>query len=345
MICTAPDGPPNDLKVVSTNLTAINITWTPVNCTQQNSVIKGYTVHYRKISVEIESRYTDDTNAIIVKLDPNTEYVLEVQAVNDENMTGPLAELIVNTSIPEGKDSKINYFYYLGSFYLISIAVGFLLNNHQYDNNSVVASSDIGEAVNGLLCLTNNTKCCLNDNSSDWFLPNGDKVQAGEIIFVDRGPNMVRLNRRNNASLPVGIFRCSILNVRSTRQDIYIGVYPIGSGQGVVRVKDLILDESEQALLCISTGGPPTTVHWMKDGQPLNSDGATYKQRQIIANANSSTYITTLLIHPVDRVQTKVIGTYTCRVSNSRVISPGKNQQKDFEIQGKFTIIITYVAN
>ena len=113
MICTAPDGPPNDLKIVSTNLTAINITWAPVNCTQQNSVIKGYTVYYRKKSEDREfneSRYTDDTNAIIVKLDPNTEYVLKVQAVNNENMTGPLAELIVNTSIPGGKDSKIVIF-------------------------------------------------------------------------------------------------------------------------------------------------------------------------------------------------------------------------------------------
>ena len=208
-----------------------------------------------------------------------------------------------------------------------------------------MASTDIGEAVNGLLCLTSNTKCCLNDSSSDWFLPTVDKVPAEGMIFADRGPNMVRLNRRNNASLPVGIFRCSILNVRSTRQDIYIGVYPIESGQGIVRVKELILDESEQALLCISTGGPPTTVQWMKDGQPLNNDGATYKQRKIIANASSSTYITTLLIHPVDRDQTKVIGTYTCRISNSRVTSPGKNQQKDFEIQGKYTVIITYVAN
>ena len=111
---SALDGAPNDLKVVSTNLTAINITWAPVNCTQQNSVIKGYTVHYRKNSEDRESRYTDDTNAIIVKLDPNTEYVLEVQAVNNENMTGPLAELNVNTSIPEGKDIKINY---LGFFF------------------------------------------------------------------------------------------------------------------------------------------------------------------------------------------------------------------------------------
>ena len=194
--------------------------------------------------------------------------------------------------------------------------------------------TDIGEAANGLLCLTSYTKCCSNDNS-DWFLPTSGKVQGEGMFFADRGPNMVRLNRRNDTSLPIGIFRCSILVARNITQDIYIGVYPIGSGEGVVHVKDLILDESEQALLCISIGGPPTTVYWMKDSQPLNIDGPTYKQRQIIANASNSTYITTLFIHPVNHDQTKVIGNYTCKVSNSRVISPGKNQQMDFEIQGK----------
>ena len=100
--------------VVSTNLTAINISWAPVNCTQQNSVIKGYTVYYREKSEHRElneSRYTDVTNATIVKLDPNREYVLEVQAVNDKNMTGPSADLNVKTSIPEGKDIQIDYPY------------------------------------------------------------------------------------------------------------------------------------------------------------------------------------------------------------------------------------------
>ena len=103
-----PDGPPNDFTVVSTNLTAINITWAPVACIKWNSIIKGYTVHYRKNSearMFNESRNTIiDTNATIVNLDPNTEYVLEVRAVNDENMPGPPANLTVNTSIPEGKD-------------------------------------------------------------------------------------------------------------------------------------------------------------------------------------------------------------------------------------------------
>ena len=215
-------------------------------------------------------------------------------------------------------------------------AIGFLLNDHHYGNNSVVTLTDIGEGVNGLMCLTNNTNCCL-DDTSDWFLPNANKVQAQGMIFADRGPNIVRLNQRNNALLPAGIYNCSILNTSNIRQDIYIGIYPIGSGEGIVRITDLTLNENEQALECASIGGPPTTVNWTKDGQPINIDGATYKQKKIIVNGSRSIYRTTLFIHPLDQDQNKVIGNYTCRVSNSRVSSPGKNQQMNFEIQGKGT--------
>jgi hypothetical protein len=332
-----PDGPINNLSVVSTNLTAINITWIPITCIQRNSVIRGYTVYYKKKSEARafnESRNTVDTNAMIAHLDPNTEYVLEVRAVNDKNMTGPPANLTVNTSIPEGK-VILGIIHILSDYYNCT-AIGFLLNDHQYGNNSVVTLTDIGEGANGLMCLTNNTNCCSVD-TSDWFLPNADEVRADGMIFADRGPTVVRLNQRNNASLPAGIFHCSILNTSSIRQDIYIGIYPIGSGEGIVYVSDLTLDENEQALVCTSTGGPPTTVNWIKDGQPIDIDGETYKQRQIVFNASRSIYRTTLFIHPLDQDQNKVIGNYTCRVGNSRVSSSGKNQEMNFEIQGKVT--------
>ena len=51
-----------------------------------------------------KSRSTVKTNAVIVNLDPNTEYAFEVRAVNDRNMTGPPANLTVNTSIPQGRE-------------------------------------------------------------------------------------------------------------------------------------------------------------------------------------------------------------------------------------------------
>ena len=193
--------------------------------------------------------------------------------------------------------------------------------------------ADIGEAVNGLICLTNNTNCCLRENNhSDWFQPDGTKLQADGMIYniIERGPSVVRLNRRNNVSLPTGLFRCSIFDANNTRQDIYVGVY--GSEKGAVIVQDLILEKSEQALICTSTGGPPTIVKWTKDGQTLNTNGPTYKQRQIVVNTSSSTYTTTFFIHPLDMDQNKVVGNYTCMASNSRVTSPSKGH---LEIQGK----------
>ncbi len=55
---------------------------------------------------------------MIAHLDPNTEYILEVRAVNDKNMTGPPANLTVNTSIPEGKVIYVQFVY----CYIIIIA-------------------------------------------------------------------------------------------------------------------------------------------------------------------------------------------------------------------------------
>ena len=191
--------------------------------------------------------------------------------------------------------------------------------------------TDIGEAANGLICLTNNTNCCLRENiHSDWFQPDGTKLQTEGMVYTERGPSVIRLNRRNNASLPTGLFRCSIFDTNNTRQDIYVGVYE--SEQGAVVVQNLILEKSKQALMCTSAGGPPAIIKWTKDGQTLNTNGPTYKQRQIVIDASSSTYRTTLLIHPMDMDQNKVVGNYTCMVSNSRVTSPSKSH---LEIQGK----------
>ena len=99
---------------------------------------------------------------------------------------------------------------------------------------------------------------------------------------------------------------------------------------GTVIAEDLTFDKTQQALSCTSTGGPPTTVSWMKDGQLLTVDGTTYEQRQIITNTSSSTYVTTLFVH-----SNQVVGNYSCLVSNSRVTFNGSNESIDFEIQGQ----------
>ena len=101
-----------------------------------------------------------------------------------------------------------------------------------YTNNYILID-DIGERVTGgiggpLLCYTDNRQCCNSMDMGDWYLPGGMKVgdesDSGDF-YVTRGPSVVRLHRRNNATSPIGMFCCEIPNARSanTRSCIDIG--------------------------------------------------------------------------------------------------------------------------
>ena len=216
--------------------------------------------------------------------------------------------------------------------------IGFLLNGKHYNNNSVVSSTDIGDSASALLCLTDNVTCC-SDSDANWYLPSSETVQSTSYtdpIYLVRERNVVRLNKKNNATLPSGVFGCAIPDANGQLQNIYIGVYPEDSG--AVEAKDLTFDNSKQALSCTSTGGPPTTVNWMKNGDPLNVSGTTYVQTQEVIDTNSSIYITTLFINVPD--QNEVVGNYTCGVNNSRITFESYHQQNTktspVEIQGIF---------
>lgn len=218
--------------------------------------------------------------------------------------------------------------------------------------------TDIGEEYDALICLTNSTECCEEDSGviGEWYFPNSSQVPVndhGYGMYVSRGPSVVRLHRRNNTIIPTGVFHCEISDANEANQSIYVGVYPADhKGAGIVMnemvymikktfhvgsviAEDLTFDKRQLALSCTSTGGPPTTVSWMKDGQPLTIDGTNYQQRQIITNASSSTYVTTVFIRSFDKLLHKTVGNYTCLVSNSRVTSNGSNQRTDLEIQGQ----------
>ena len=102
--------------------------------------------------------------------------------------------------------------------------------------------SDIGVGTNtlgdgdsmGLRCLTDSTQCCRgSDNPNggplgEWYFPDGTLVPDGTVssrdIFRNRGPSVVRLNRRNNAQSPTGVYRCEIPDARGTTQSIFVGV-------------------------------------------------------------------------------------------------------------------------
>ena len=107
----------------------------------------------------------------------------------------------------------------------------FQLSGISYVNNSVICLTDIGERNNALLCLTDATQCC-NINGvilGDWYFPDGtlviDGQDASRDIYRNRGPSVVRLNRRNNATSPTGVYRCEIPDASGTTQTLYVGVY------------------------------------------------------------------------------------------------------------------------
>ena len=91
-----------------------------------------------------------------------------------------------------------------------------------------------------------------------------------------------------------------------------------------------MFNKEEQALTCTSSGGPPTTIIWTKDGEVLNMDGNVYKQIQTVVNQSNATFKTTIFIK-TKLNQSSVVGNYSCTVNNSRVTNINS---VEFNIQG-----------
>ena len=90
-------------------------------------------------------------------------------------------------------------------------------------NNSNILISNIGEGdSDALLCYTDLTQCCRDVDGmalGEWFYPNGSEVDvslSGSDFYRNRGPSLVRLNRRNNATSPKGQFCCVVPDATST---------------------------------------------------------------------------------------------------------------------------------
>ena len=75
------------------------------------------------------------------------------------------------------------------------------------------------------------------------------------------------------------------------------------------------IDPPVFTLTCTSTGGPATTVTWMRDGTQL-SDNAQHDFSQVVTDAESATYDNKLTV--TGRNTGRNTGQYRCAVSNSR---------------------------
>ena len=117
---------------------------------------------------------------------------------------------------------------YLYTFTHAGIKVKFILRNQTYLNNSIVAINDIGVGYNALLCVTDKPDCCnIQDNKmGEFYYPNNTAVGYSEInsLYRNRGPQVVRLNRRNDTFSPTGVYRCEIPDFIGMNQNIYINL-------------------------------------------------------------------------------------------------------------------------
>ena len=81
---------------------------------------------------------------------------------------------------------------------------------------------------------------------------------------------------------------------------------------GSPSITSVLLDRNSTTLTCISTGGPPTTVSWRKDGQPINE--TLYEQSQRLVNTETANYENILSSNTI----ANFVGSFTCEVSNAR---------------------------
>ena len=104
--------------------------------------------------------------------------------------------------------------------------VHFMLHGRTYTNGDTVMITDIGEGDSALLCVTDNTECCRTGGNGEFFYPDGTAVgfSISNSLFRNRREQVVRLNRRNNATSPLGRYRCAIPDASGVTRSIFINI-------------------------------------------------------------------------------------------------------------------------
>ena len=81
---------------------------------------------------------------------------------------------------------------------------------------------------------------------------------------------------------------------------------------GSPSITSLLFDRDNTTLTCTSTGGPPTSVIWRKNGAPVNS--SLYQQSQRVVSTETATYENVLFSNDISNF----IGTFKCEIDNVR---------------------------
>ena len=105
-----------------------------------------------------------------------------------------------------------------------------MLNGELKLNNSVIVWSEIGEGVESLFCLTNNTDCCeAASDSGNWVDTDNNTITDNIItnaVYQEHRKISILLQRQEMASTTEGIFRCDIVDANDIIQHLYVGIYP-----------------------------------------------------------------------------------------------------------------------
>ena len=133
----------------------------------------------------------------------------------------------------------------------------------------------------------------------------------------------------NSGTSPTGVFHCQIPDASGTSQNIYVGIYPESDVIGIPSITSVRLDRNTTTLTCTSTGGPPTTVTWRKNGTLV--DDSLFQQSQRVVDTENATYENVLFNDDI----TNFKGIFTCEVSNAR----GTNQET-MELNGGLVCIL-----
>ena len=109
------------------------------------------------------------------------------------------------------------------------------LSNNSYVNLTLVGEDD-GDPGNTVRCITDLATCCSSAQGThrgDWFFPINETLVGGigdgGDIYSSHHAQQISLNRRNSATLPSGIYRCTIptnaFHDDTNFTAVYVGLY------------------------------------------------------------------------------------------------------------------------
>ena len=223
------------MRAINRSTTSITMQWGKIECSKRNGVITQYRIDYSStFHTGSVSTISDVTIFDVNGLQPQTNYRFVVVAENNNGFSPRTNSETYTTLLPRGKYLSTYCFIFYNNYI---IAVSVFLGDHFYKNNSIVNLTDIGKGNRALFCISNRSYESGNIDR-DWYFPDGSVVSQNHAstFYRNKDRSVVRLHRRNNALMPTGVFHCKISAMEGNRrivQNIYVGVYPIDSGENL----------------------------------------------------------------------------------------------------------------